>query len=480
MELPKLGSIKLPKVELPKWKLPELKFPSFKIPKLKIGDSTADIPIVQGGMGVGISLSGLASAVANQGGIGVIAANAIGMVERDYFKNGKEANIRVLRKEIRKAKKKTDGIIGVNIMVAVNDYPDLLQVCIEERVDVVFIGAGLPVRGIPIDALRKANVKLVPIVSSGRAVRLIFSVWQKKYHDIPDGVVVEGPKAGGHLGFKQEQISDPAYRLENLVPDVIKALKDFEKSFSRKIPVIAAGGIFTGKDIHKFLKMGAAGVQMASRFVATKECDADIRFKEAYLKSKKEDIIIIKSPVGLPGRAITSPFLERVQSGKRETFRCPWQCLSSCGADKANYCISIALNNARLGNLKKGFAFAGENAYRIKEIVSVKDLMPSLTGELQSAADKWIVNLKNEYEKTSKKLHELKEAFQKLKKDYASVVEKGSKTFNLDLKNLSNKKFKLIEEYMEYSKKLKKDLNLIPSVCRTRDGGEGVRHEKGA
>ncbi len=180
MELPKLGSIKLPKVELPKWKLPELKFPYFEIPKLKIGDSTADIPIIQGGMGVGISLSGLASAVANQGGIGVIAANAIGMVERDYFKNGKKANIRVLRKEIRKAKKKTDGIIGVNIMVAVNDYPDLLQVCIEERVDVVFIGAGLPVRGIPIDALRKANVKLVPIVSSGRAVRLIFSVWQKK------------------------------------------------------------------------------------------------------------------------------------------------------------------------------------------------------------------------------------------------------------------------------------------------------------
>lgn len=453
--MPKLNSIKLPKIELPKWKLPDLKFPSFKFPKLKIGGSTADIPIIQGGMGVGISLSGLASAVANQGGIGVIAANAIGMLERDYFKNGKEADIRALRKEIRKTRKKTDGIIGVNIMVAVNDYPDLLQVCIEEKVDIVFIGAGLPVRRIPIHALRTANVKIVPIVSSGRAARLIFSAWQKKYNDIPDGVVVEGPMAGGHLGFKEEHITDPAYRLENLVPDVINVLKNFEKSFNRKIPVIAAGGIFTGRDIHKFLKMGAAGVQMASRFVATHECDADIRFKEAYLKSKKEDIVIIKSPVGLPGRAIFGPFLEKVQSGKRDKFRCPWQCLTSCAADKANYCISITLNNARQGNLKKGFAFAGENAYRIKEIVSVKDLMQSLRGELQSASDQWIENLKNEYKKASNKLQELKKGYQKLKKEYVSLIEQRGEAFNTELKNLSKKISSVKTEYVKYLEKLK-------------------------
>lgn len=456
MNLPKLNSIKLPKIELPKWKLPDLKFPSFKFPKLKIGDSKADIPIIQGGMGVGISLSGLASAVANQGGIGVIAANAIGMLERDYFKNGKEANIRALRKEIRKTKEKTDGIIGVNIMVAVNDYPDLLQVYIEEKVDIVFIGAGLPVKGIPIHALRTANVKIVPIVSSGRAARLIFSIWQKKYNDIPDGVVVEGPMAGGHLGFKEEHITDPAYRLENLVPDVINALKNFKRSFDRKIPVIAAGGIFTGRDIHKFLKMGAAGVQIASRFVATHECDADIRFKEAYLKSKKEDIVIIKSPVGLPGRAIFGPFLEKAQSGKRETFRCPWQCLTSCAADKANYCISITLNNARQGNLKKGFAFAGENAYRIQEIVSVKNLMQSLMGELQSTSDQWIENLKNEYKKALNKLQDLKKGYKKLKKEYVFLIEKRGEAFNTELKNLSKKISCIKTEYEKYSEKLKR------------------------
>jgi len=456
MNLPKLNSIKLPKIELPKWKLPDLKFPSFKLPKLKIGDCKANIPIIQGGMGVGISLSGLASAVANQGGIGVIASSAIGMQERDYFKNGKEVNIRALRKEIRKTREKTDGIIGVNIMVAVNDYPDLLQVCIEEKVDIVFIGAGLPVKGIPIHAMRTANVKIVPIISSGRAARLIFSVWQKKYNDIPDGVVVEGPLAGGHLGFKEEHITNPAYRLENLVPDVIKTLKNFERSYNRKIPVIAAGGIFSGRDIHKFLKMGAAGVQIASRFVATHECDADIRFKEAYLKSKKEDIVIIKSPVGLPGRAIFSPFLEKVQSGKREAFRCPWQCLKSCAADKANYCISIALNNARQGNLKKGFAFAGENAYRIQEIVSVKNLMQSLIGELQSASDQWIENLKNEYKNALNKLQNLKKGYQKLKKEYVFLIEKRGEAFNTELENLSKEISRIKTEYEKYTEKLKK------------------------
>lgn len=464
MDLSKLNSIRLPKFELPKWKLPELRFSSFKIPQLKIGDSTAEIPIVQGGMGVGISLSGLAAAVANQGGIGVIAANAIGMIEKNYFKNGKEANIRALRKEIRKAREKTNGIIGVNIMVAINDYPDLLQVCIEEKADIVFVGAGLPVKGIPIEALRKAKVKFVPIVSSARAAKLIFSVWQKKYRDVPDGVVVEGPKAGGHLGFKKEQINDPAYRLEKIVPEVINVMKEYEECFSRKIPVIAAGGIYTGKDIHKFLTMGAAGVQMASRFVATDECDADIRFKEAYLKSKKESIVIINSPVGLPGRAIQNTFLEKVESGKRDTFRCPWRCLASCGADKANYCISIALNNARQGNLTKGFAFAGTNAYRIKNIIPVEDLIHILTGELQSAANQWILNLKQEYIKAWNRLQELKKEYSfileknisRLKRDSAPSAQKKNKVLDSEIKNLLMKISKLKTEYRKYIEQLNK------------------------
>jgi len=281
MDLKKLN-LKFSKIELPKLELPKFKLPKIKMPELKIGDIKAKIPIIQGGMGVGISLSKLSSAVANEGGIGVIAANAIGMIEPDYFKNGVEANMRALRKEIRKARSLSDGIIGVNIMIALNDFRNMLQVSIEEKVDIVFLGAGLPLRGIPIEKIKRANVKVVPIVSSARAVRLIFKYWQ-----------IEGPKAGGHLGFKEEDIENPDFRIENLIPGVIKEVKEFEKEFAREIPVIAAGGIFNGKDIYKFLKLGVNGVQMGSRFVATEECDADINFKRSFVESKKEDIVII-------------------------------------------------------------------------------------------------------------------------------------------------------------------------------------------
>jgi NAD(P)H-dependent flavin oxidoreductase YrpB (nitropropane dioxygenase family) len=259
----------------------ELKGFKIKMPPLKIGDAVASIPIIQGGMGVGISLSGLASAVANAGGIGVIAANAIGMIEPDYYSNGREANKRALRKQIQKAKEHSKGLIGVNIMVAVNDFHDLLQVSIEEKADIVFLGAGLPLKGIPVQAIKDAGVKVVPIVSSARAARLIFKYWQNTYATIPDAVVVEGPKAGGHLGFKETEIHDPEYALEKIVPAVATELDTFAKQFNKKIPVIAAGGIYNGEDIYKFFELGASGVQMGTRFVATHECDADRHFKDA-------------------------------------------------------------------------------------------------------------------------------------------------------------------------------------------------------
>ncbi|MBW1797052.1 MAG: nitronate monooxygenase, partial [Deltaproteobacteria bacterium] len=317
------------------------------MPKLKIGDSVAKLPIVQGGMGVGISLSGLASAVANEGGIGVIAANQIGMLDPDYYARHRDANVIALKKEIRKAKEKTSGIIGVNIMVAVSDFHALLMVSIEEKVDLVFLGAGLPIKGIPVKDLRLAGVKVVPIVSSARAAGLIFRYWLKKYKDIPDGVVVEGPKAGGHLGFKEEQIDDPDFALERLLPDVVAELKTYEDRFRRTIPVIAAGGVFTGADIYKFFKLGASGIQMGTRFVATHECDADIRFKESYISCREGDIEIIKSPVGMPGRAIRNRFLNDVSSGKKKGIKCAWKCLKSCDIKTAPYCISLALDNAR-------------------------------------------------------------------------------------------------------------------------------------
>ncbi|MBN1905173.1 MAG: nitronate monooxygenase [Deltaproteobacteria bacterium] len=428
-----------------------------RMPKLKIGDSVAKLPIIQGGMGVGISLSGLASAVANEGGIGVIAANSIGMLDSDYYASHKDANAITLRKEIRKAKEKTSGIIGVNIMVAVNDFHELLRVAIEEKVDIVFLGAGLPIKGIPVDALRSAGVKVVPIVSSARAVQIIFKSWLQKYNDIPDAVVVEGPKAGGHLGFKEEQIDDPDFALENILPELVTVIKDYEAKSHKSIPVIAAGGVFTGADIYNLFKLGASGVQMGTRFVATHECDADIRFKEAYVSCREEDIVIIKSPVGMPGRAIRSKFLEELSSGKKIELKCAWKCLKSCDIKTARYCISLALDNARRGILEKGYAFAGSNAFRINNIISVKELMQELQKQYLYAKENGASRLRDEYEKALEKLSLVKEeylmalknGFNSLKDEYIRNIEKGLITFHEEVEAGMSKISLLKAEYLK-------------------------------
>ncbi|HEX7502178.1 MAG TPA: nitronate monooxygenase [Acidobacteriota bacterium] len=375
----------------------------FKMPKLAIGKRVASLPIVQGGMGVGISLSGLAAAVAAQGGIGVIAANGIGMIEPDYFTDGRAANVRALRSEIRKARAKTSGLIGVNIMVAANDFFQLLDTAIEEKADALFMGAGLPIKNIPVEKIRAAGVLVIPIVSSGRAAELIFRYWEKAYHDVPDAIVVEGPLAGGHLGFKADQLQDADQQLEVLVPQVVAAVARFEEAFHKRIPVIAAGGIFTGEDILRFLQLGAQGVQMATRFVATDECDADRRFKEAYVACRPGDIAIIKSPVGLPGRAIRNHFLDNAAAGLRNVKRCAWRCLEQCDIRHADYCISIALDNARRGLLDQGFAFCGANAHRVEKIVPVAELLDGLKHEYEAAFVQSLVTLKDEYIKTIEK-----------------------------------------------------------------------------
>lgn len=346
-------------------------------PQLKIGDLVAKIPIIQGGMGVGISLSGLASAVAKEGGIGVIAGAMIGMGEPDIGSNYREANMRALANELRKAREKTSGILGVNIMVALTNFGDLVKTSIKEGADVIFAGAGLPL-DLPSYLVDGAKTKLVPIISSARAATIICKKWMSKFDYLPDAFVVEGPKAGGHLGFKPEQIDDPEFSLEKTVPEVVEAVKEFESKAGRPIPVIAAGGVWDGADIYKFMQLGASGVQMGTRFVATHECDADIKFKESYVNAKEEDIQIIKSPVGLPGRAVDGPFLQDVKAGLKKPFKCPFHCISSCDYTKSPYCIALALVNAKKGLLKHGFAFAGANAYRVSAIVSVKELIESL------------------------------------------------------------------------------------------------------
>jgi nitronate monooxygenase len=381
----------------------------YPLPGLRIGDKAAALSIVQGGMGVGISLSNLAAAVAREGGIGVIAANAIGMTEDDYYDDPVAANVRALRREIREARRKSTGLIGVNIMVAIDCFHRLLDVAVEEKADILFLGAGLPIKGIPVRAIRESGVQIVPIVSSGRAARLIFRSWEKHYGDIPDGAVVEGPRAGGHLGFKPEQISHPDFQLERIVPEVVEALGEFEARWNRTLPVIAAGGIFTGEDIYRFLNLGAKGVQLGTRFVATHECDADIRFKQAYLSCREEDIVIIQSPVGMPGRAISGSFLEAIARGDKKVFRCPSRCLESCGAGKARYCISEALDSARKGDLENGFAFCGANAYRVEAIVPVKQLIAGLKQGYALAS--LVSSLRAEVAKRAEMLTALKEEY---------------------------------------------------------------------
>lgn len=347
---------------------------------LKIGNIAIAVPVIQGGMGVGISLSGLAAAVANEGGIGVISSAGLGLLYKNFSENFLEASIMGLKEEIRKAREKTLGVIGVNIMVAMSNFADMVKTSISEKVDLIIAGAGLPL-DLPSFLKKESKTKLVPIVSSARATKIICEKWKTNYDYLPDAVIVEGPKAGGHLGFKEEQIDDKDYSLEKLVPEIISELKPFEEKFNQKIPLIAAGGIYTGEDIHNILALGAAGVQMGTRFVTTEECDASPKFKQSYIDAEEKDIEIIKSPVGMPGRAILSSFITKVREGKKQPKKCPFKCIKTCDIDKSPYCIIIALINALKGNFEHGYAFAGANAYRATNISSVKEIFQSLLRE---------------------------------------------------------------------------------------------------
>ena len=435
-----------------------LKYP---MPALRIGAKTAPLSIVQGGMGVGISLSKLAAAVAREGGIGVIAANAIGMIEADYYDDPIAANVRALRRELGEARRRSAGLVGVNIMVAVDCFHELLDAAIEEKADVLFLGAGLPIKDIPVRAIREAGVQVVPIVSSGRAARLIFRSWEKHYGDIPDGVVVEGPRAGGHLGFKPEQIDDPAFRLERLVPEVVEALREFEARWDRSLPVIAAGGIFTGEDIYRFLRLGARGVQMGTRFVATEECDADVRFKQAYVDCREEDIVIITSPVGLPGRAVRGKFLEAIARGDKKLFRCPSHCLESCAAGKARYCISEALDCARRGDLENGFAFCGANAHRVEAVLPVRELVAGLKQGYALAA--FVGALKAEAARKAEALGALRDEYAatlagfraKVQAGLSHMAEEHESRFRGDMARVHEKLEQIKAEYAQAKERLR-------------------------
>lgn len=348
-----------------------------KMKPLIIGDIVAKIPIIQGGMGVGVSRSKLAAAVAREGGIGILSTAQIGYDEPDFNKHQIESNLIAIKKHLELAKAASlGGIVGVNIMVATKQYERYVKAACEGGADVIISGAGLPVT-LP-ELVKGFHTKIAPIVSSNRATSVILKLWDKKYGTTADFIVIEGPRAGGHLGFTKEQldhINEMDYDSE--IKGIIECKKEFEEKYQHSIPVIVAGGIYDRDDIKHVLELGADGVQIATRFVVTEECDASQEYKDAYLAAKQEDIKIVISPVGMPGRAILNPFLKTVGSERIAVAKC-FNCLEHCNPKDTPYCITKALINAVEGNIQEGLIFCGDNVHRLKEMTTVKAIFEEL------------------------------------------------------------------------------------------------------
>ena len=340
-----------------------------KINELKIGSITARVPLIQGGMGVGVSLSGLAGAVAAAGGIGVISTAQIGYRDPDFDRHPIECNLKAIDDEIKKARViARGGAIGVNIMVATKRYEDYVKAAAKSGADIIISGAGLPMTLPEISG----DAKIAPIVSSKKALSVISKYWDKKYNRKPDLVIIEGPMAGGHLGFSTEEIDEYTVTKTKNYDDEIRQIIALADEL--EVPVAVAGGVYDRDDMEHYLEMGAKAVQVATRFVTTRECDASDAYKQAYIDAKKEDIVIVKSPVGMPGRAIHNAFLDKVAAGDRFMRGCR-QCVSTCNPETTPYCITEALVNAVKGNLDEGLIFCGSNAYRADRIESVSEIM---------------------------------------------------------------------------------------------------------
>ena len=345
---------------------------------LKIGDLIAKVPIIQGGMGVGVSLSSLAGAVSKEVAIGVISAAQPGYLESDFGIDSLKANIRALGKHIKRAKSiSNNGIIGVNIMWATRNYEDYVKCAIDNGADLIISGAGLPT-DLP-KFTEGSNIKLAPIVSPPKSASVILKMWDRRYGRTADMVIIEGPKAGGHLGFSNDSILEYESKgYDKEVLEIIDIVKEYEEKYNKKIPVVFAGGVYDRNDIEHYISLGCSGVQMATRFVATEECDAHINFKMAYINSKKEDIMIVKSPVGMPGRAISNKFMEERKLTNEKINKC-YKCLKKCDMATIPYCITGALVRAVKGDVENSLVFCGENAYRLDKITTVKELIQELT-----------------------------------------------------------------------------------------------------
>lgn len=350
-----------------------------KLKELRIGDKVAKLPIIQGGMGVGVSLSRLAGAVAKEGGVGVISTAQIGYEEEGFENNQAECNLRAIRKHIQRAKEIAcgNGLIGVNIMVALKHYKEHVKAAVAAGADVIISGAGLPMN-LPELIGEKCKTKIAPIVSSKRAAGLILKMWAHRYDRTADFIVIEGPKAGGHLGFSNEQLNDTeSIHFDREVQEIIACKEEYEEQFHTKIPVIVAGGVYDHEDIVHAMELGADGVQIASRFVATNECDASEAYKQAYVEAAETDVEIIQSPVGMPGRALHNAFIDRLKDARIPIKKC-YNCLEKCNPSNVPYCITKALIDAVKGDVENGLVFCGANVGRIHKMTSVHELMQEL------------------------------------------------------------------------------------------------------
>lgn len=346
----------------------------------KIRNKTVSIPLLQGGMGVGISLGNLAGAVAKEGGVGVISSAQIGFRDPDFEKNPWEANKRAIYSEIKKAKDISHGgMVGMNIMVALSHYEDQVRAAADAGADIIISGAGLPME-LP-EYLKGTDTAFAPIVSSAKAAKVILKRWDKKHHCTADMVVIEGPEAGGHLGFHREVLDTITHEeFDEEVKAILEVVKEFETMYGKKIPVALAGGIDSKEAADHAFSLGVDAIQVASLFVTTEECDADIRYKQAYIDAKKEDIVIVKSPVGMPGRAIRNTFMKKVEEGSVPPITKCLGCLRKCDPKSIPYCITQRLIEAAKGNVDEALLFCGANAYKADKITTVKDVVNSLLG----------------------------------------------------------------------------------------------------
>ena len=352
-----------------------------------IRGKTLPLPILQGGMGVGISLDGLAGAVAACGGMGTLSTAVCGFQEPDFAKRPFEANLRALDRQVRHAKVLAHGagLIAVNAMVATTQYADSVRTALRAGADAIVCGAGLP-KDLPglASEVSDSDAAIAPIVSSGRAAGLLCKLWDRHYGRIPDFLILEGPEAGGHLGFSRQDLDAPP-SLSDLLREVLTAIAPFRDKAGRDIPVFVAGGVKNGADMARYMKEGAAGAQFATRFIATAECDASEGYKQRLLAAKADDITLVKSPVGMPGRALRSPLIQRVEAGTQPPPERCVKCIVTCDGKNAPYCISKALIAARNGDWENGLFFCGAAGGEVNTLSTVPEQMAQIMDEWRAA-----------------------------------------------------------------------------------------------